>query len=213
MNKLRIHLGCGTIIAPGYLNVDGDFPFIPKPLEEDKPYVIDEATRTYILKYDLRKGIPAMDNSVDVIYHSHFFEHLTRDEGRAFLKDCFRCLKPDSGIMRIVVPDFRLWCENYVANKVEFFEWYRLTYLGFGDPRYKTTGQIFAGMLYNWGHRMCFDFDSLCATLIDFDFSEIKRCQWGVSAGIPNVHILENDNPRQVESLLIECRKNERPTS
>lgn len=49
------------------------------------------------------------DNSVDVIYTSHFLEHLTFARGLELLKDCYHALRP-SGLIRVVLPDTeRLW--------------------------------------------------------------------------------------------------------
>jgi predicted SAM-dependent methyltransferase len=53
---------------------------------------------------DVRKGIPADTGSVDMIYSSHFLDHLTYQEGMAFLKEARRVIKPD-GVMRIVLAD------------------------------------------------------------------------------------------------------------
>lgn len=205
--KKRYHLGCGTIIAQGFLNIDGDFPMIPQALESGKIYPVPDKLETYILRHDLRNGIPADDDSIDVLYHSHFFEHLTRDEGRKFLADCYRCLKPEVGVMRIVVPDFELWCQSYIRCDTEFFNWYKKTYLGEKDGRYKTKAQIFTGMLYNWGHMMAYDYETLEILLYEYKFTNVKRCAWGVSEAIADIHDVENDNPRKVESLLLECTK------
>jgi SAM-dependent methyltransferase len=61
-----------------------------------------------IVCHDLRQGIPYPDNSADVVYHSHIFEHLDRAYAGGFLLEIKRVLKP-GGIHRIVVPDFDSW--------------------------------------------------------------------------------------------------------
>src|SRR5688572_12610530 len=48
--------------------------------------------------------IPREDNSLDEIYAGHFFEHLTPAEGKEFLREAFRVLKP-GGKIGLVVPD------------------------------------------------------------------------------------------------------------
>ncbi|MFN5854789.1 MAG: hypothetical protein ACK456_02625 [Pseudanabaenaceae cyanobacterium] len=45
-----------------------------------------------------------------------------------FLYDSYHCLK-EGGTMRFAVPDFALWCNNYISGKMEFFNWYREAYL------------------------------------------------------------------------------------
>lgn len=63
--------------------------------------------------WDLRFGIPFPDNTVSKIYSSHFFEHLTFNEGQILLKECRRVLKVD-GIFLINVPDARWYVEEYL---------------------------------------------------------------------------------------------------
>ena len=68
-----------------------------------------------IIVYDLSKGIPFDSDSIDVVYHSHFLEHLERDAAKLFLKEVRRTLKPN-GIQRIVVPDFEQLCKEYLDH-------------------------------------------------------------------------------------------------
>ena len=43
------------------------------------------------------------DEPVDVIYSEHFIEHLNRDEGIEYFRECFRILKPN-GLLRTAWP-------------------------------------------------------------------------------------------------------------
>ena len=74
-----------------------------------------------IVLHDLRKGIPFEDNSIDLVYHSHFFEHINRSDIGDFLLEVKRVLKP-SGIQRIVVPDFEWLCRSYLNHLELCFE-------------------------------------------------------------------------------------------
>jgi predicted SAM-dependent methyltransferase len=120
-----------------------------------KPHAVKERPSTYFLQHDLRNGIPAASDSLQVIYHSHLFEHLTYDEGIAFLSECHRCLAA-GGLMRFALPDFELWCANYVSGNSVFFHWYRSAHLRNNSMRYKTNALVFMGSLYNWGHKLDF---------------------------------------------------------
>ena len=145
--------------------------------------------------------------SLEVIYHSHFLEHLSDTDGRALLIECYRCLRPGAS-MRIVVPDLELWCKNYVLRKAEFFDWYRHTSLNRDLERYKTCGAVFMGMIYNWDHNMGYDLETLSWQLSETGFREINRSIWGHSQNIPSIEILEAaDSDRRLESLVIECTK------
>ncbi len=86
LNLSRMHLGCGSIIADDFINVDGSFPGIKEVIDEGRVYAVDGKPNTFILKHDLRNGIPSKPKSLDVIYHSHFLEHLTREESLIFFK-------------------------------------------------------------------------------------------------------------------------------
>src|ERR1035437_9432964 len=84
---LKVHLGCGKINIPGFLNVDiDDFPHIRYT------HAID---RLPMLK----------DNSVDLIYCCGTFEYFDRYEVPAVLQEWKRALKT-KGILRLSVPNF-----------------------------------------------------------------------------------------------------------
>jgi SAM-dependent methyltransferase len=66
-----------------------------------------------VIWWDLRQGIPFEDGTFDVVYHSHFVEHIDRDAVPGLLKECRRVLKP-SGVIRIVAPDLELLAKTYM---------------------------------------------------------------------------------------------------
>ena len=201
------HLGCGELLVTNFLNVDlysfGDYvPALPLPKNLKKA--------PYFLEYDLKKGIPASLNSLDVIYHSHLLEHLEHDAGIIFLRNCYQCLRED-GVMRFALPDLKIWCDNYVADNRKFFQTYKNQYdFGLQDSwkEYKSKGHVFSSMLYNWGHKMVYDFDSLEDKLSKVGFKNINRVNWGESDLIPSIKELESSqSDRKFESLVIECKK------
>jgi predicted SAM-dependent methyltransferase len=53
--------------------------------------------------WDVREGIPLPDGSVDKIWTSHFLEHLTDQESKDFLRECYRVLYV-GGLMQHLVP-------------------------------------------------------------------------------------------------------------
>jgi predicted SAM-dependent methyltransferase len=68
-----------------------------------------------IVRWDIRNGIPYPTSTFDVVYHSHFLEHLRMRHATELIKECRRVLKP-SGVLRVAVPDlaylFRQYCES-----------------------------------------------------------------------------------------------------
>ena len=107
----------------------------------------------------------------------------------------------------MAVPDFRLWCRNYVSENDEFFDWYRESYLQSNKVAYPTRASVFMGMMYKWGHKMSYDCDTIFAILSELSFRDISRAQWAVSDKVKNIAMLENDSPRKLESLVVECVK------
>jgi cephalosporin hydroxylase/predicted SAM-dependent methyltransferase len=95
--KPRLNLGCGSQVHPEWTNVD----IMPR-----HPGVIN---------HDLNKQLPFADDSFEVVYHSHVLEHLTKEQGKAFLAECFRVLK-HGGILRVVVPDLERIARLYLEN-------------------------------------------------------------------------------------------------
>jgi predicted SAM-dependent methyltransferase len=105
---LKIHLGCGDDIKPGWVNLDlrmsGSFPQIHNLLPD-----------TLLINYDLRLGLPLEDNSCNLIYSSHFFEHLEYEDALRLLRDCCRVLQP-GGVFRACLPNFKGLFEAYLRG-------------------------------------------------------------------------------------------------
>jgi predicted SAM-dependent methyltransferase len=85
MSKLKLHLGCGFEMMPGWEHID---KFVKKP---------------GVKNYDITEPMPYKDNSVDLIFHSHMFEHLPRPKIRSTLKEWHRILRP-GGFMAFRLP-------------------------------------------------------------------------------------------------------------
>jgi SAM-dependent methyltransferase len=115
-NRALLNLGCGTRTDPSWNNLDFSpyarlrkRPRTVKALRaigflSDERYQRLQAIDPSIIWWNLVRGIPFENSTFDVVYHSHFLEHLERDAAINFLRECYRVLKP-SGILRIVLPD------------------------------------------------------------------------------------------------------------
>jgi predicted SAM-dependent methyltransferase len=202
--NVKVNLGCGMEVRSGWYNIDTNptallgskkFTFINRIL-----YNISGASSNYtfekfdsIIKnaglhfYDLRRGVPFKDNSVDVIYHSHFLEHLSKQDGENFLKECYRVLKPN-GLMRVVMPDLELVIEMYKR----------------GDGEKMLESYFFIPYYYNFsGHKYMYDFKIIKNKLEGIGFKEIIK-QTHSSGILPNTNFLNVGN---LESLFVECKK------
>jgi predicted SAM-dependent methyltransferase len=66
--------------------------------------------------WNLSRGLPFPDSRVKQIYSSHFFEHLTFNQGQAMLKECLRVLVR-GGTLSVCVPSARPYLEAYCSGK------------------------------------------------------------------------------------------------
>src|SRR5689334_18446754 len=99
MEKLRLNLGCGSVRPAGWVNTDSSLnahlqrlpiigTMVPKLIGRVK---YDSANVKYM---NLNKRWNFASDSVDIVYASHLFEHLTIKSADLFLRESFRCLKP-----------------------------------------------------------------------------------------------------------------------
>lgn len=194
----KINVGCGDSLYPDYLNI-GYWKELPEAGFGD--YYGDGR---FLLNWDLSKGIPLKENSIDTIYNCHFLEHLSFEEAFAFLRESHRCLAPN-GLMRIVVPDLRKWVKSYLEDDLLITRYREECFRS--DPRYSTPGLVFMGMLHGHGHRFGWDATSLGSILSGLGFISIRERLYQESE-ISNILEIERSHPlRALESLAIECRK------
>lgn len=85
---LLVHIGCGDISSPEFVNVDA------------QPY-----PHVHFVRNDITDLSMFADGSVDLIYMCHVLEHVHRREIFDVLAEFRRVLKP-GGVLRISVPDF-----------------------------------------------------------------------------------------------------------
>jgi len=77
---------------------------------------IDFAPKSKAIKQgDILKGLPYKDNTFEIVYSSHFVEHISRKDILDFLIECKRVLKP-GGLIRLVLPDFEKIAREYIKN-------------------------------------------------------------------------------------------------
>lgn len=94
---LRLHLGCGDINYPGFVNIDA------RPA----------AHVHHVQRID---RLPQFaDNSASLIYVSHCLEHVPHRQVAPVLTEWFRVLAP-RGVVRVSVPDFDQLVDIYLDN-------------------------------------------------------------------------------------------------
>lgn len=94
-DALRLHLGCGHVDHPGFVNVDG----------RPAPHV------HHVQGLDRLGGFN--DGVAALVYASHCLEHMPRNDLKRVLAEWHRVLQP-GGVVRISVPDFDLMVDTYL---------------------------------------------------------------------------------------------------
>ena len=132
---LRLNLGCGDKILPGYVNVD-----VAESRAGKKPDVI----------CDLRELTSFAAGSADEILSVHVIEHFWRWEALDLLKEWARILRP-GGKMILECPNILSACEALLANPDAGArpgkEGQRTMWVFYGDPAWKDPL-----MVHRWGY-------------------------------------------------------------
>lgn len=153
-NKISLELGAGNKKgAQGWITIDN---------EHDSD-----------IFWDLRKGIPFPDESVTKIYSSHFFEHLSFNEGQKMLDECRRVLIP-GGSFSICVPNARPYCELYLRPDAQL----EAKLSGYYKPGFNNTTRIdyMNYTAYMDGqHKYMFDEENLLYILKAKGFQNVRQ--------------------------------------
>lgn len=132
---VRLNLGCGDKILPGYVNVD-----VVESRAGKRPDVI----------CDLHALTPFETDSVDEVLAVHVVEHFWRWEIEAVLREWVRVLRP-GGRMVLECPNLQSACEAFLADPVAAAQpgrsGQRAMWVFYGDPQWKDPL-----MMHRWGY-------------------------------------------------------------
>jgi len=109
-------------------------------------------------QWDVRRGLPLPDNSVDLFRMSHLIEHLTLEEAKNLLAEIHRTLKP-GGLARISTPDAHIILKHYMNRDMGYFN-------ALQPPEYiaaMTQGEKLSRILFggDYQHKAVYDWDML----------------------------------------------------
>jgi len=116
---------------------------------------------------DVRQSLPRAPDTVDLIYASHFIEHLTGDEALKFLQDCWRMLKP-GGVIRLTVPDAYLIAQKYVNHEIMEYR-----HVNVGVEKAEDEAEAFYRLLME-GHKLTWDGPSLVSFLKGIGYEDVE---------------------------------------
>lgn len=151
---LRLNLGCGDKILPGYVNVD-----VVESRAGMKPDVV----------CDLHDLVPFDDATVDEILCVHVIEHFWRWEVRDVLKEWMRVLKP-GGRMILECPNLLTACRTFLEDPARYSredaEGQKTMWVFYGDPQWKDPL-----MIHRWGYTP----ESLAELLREVGLNDVRQ--------------------------------------
>lgn len=124
---LRVNVGCGATPTPGYVNFDNSLtvrlarrPALLAGLHrlrvmKDEQVAFARQALSGSVRWADALHLPLADSSCEIVYTSHMFEHLRRDDAVRFLAEARRVLVP-RGWLRIVVPDLERMVTRYLGD-------------------------------------------------------------------------------------------------
>lgn len=199
---VKVNLGCGLAVAPGWINIDGSLNALVATLPawiHKTAYRLTGAKNYYSEKeylcllrnnrfvhHDLSYGLPIPDSSVDILYSSHFIEHLFRNDAINLLKESFRVLKP-KGILRVSIPDLE----------------YAISLYSDGEKEKMLSAYFFVDDddSYYARHKYMYDYSMILGILKNIGFKDVYRCDYQQGQAL-DLNLLDN---RPDESLFVEA--------
>lgn len=136
---LKLHFGCDARILKGWINMDLAYQKSSKHPFPDPD--ANRGSREDFFAIDFAEGpLPLPDNSVEVIFHEDFLEHLSQRDTMLFLAETWRVLKKE-GVHRISTPDLvasmkrhSRFSEGY--GGVFVYEWDKHAHFNIPTPQY-----------------------------------------------------------------------------
>lgn len=173
----RLHLGCGPVILPGWVNIDV------------RPYPgVDRV-------FDLREKL-AFEHA-SYVFAEHFIEHFELEEALRIVRECRRVLS-DDGVLRLTTPNLDwVWATSYASRwtatsdttaAIDLAQW---THDEAAARDCLTLNRGFRA----WGHKFLYNRAMLTDLLHRAGFAHIDWCEYGKSA-----HAELNDLERHEQS-------------
>ncbi|MDF5716697.1 MAG: methyltransferase domain-containing protein [Rhizonema sp. NSF051] len=204
---LKLNLGCGSHIPDGWVNVDyalgawvAKLPVFSTVNKKFRIINFDWSDKIYM--HDLRKKFPWEDNSVDVVYSSHTLEHLSKTEGRYFLTECHRVLKPN-GIIRIVVPNLTAIVNKYMQGEIPADQVLDELYVSYESPHDSGLKRKLAPFI-RFPHKCMYDTPTLLRIMSEIGFDVASK--YAFESEIDNLSVIEQRD-RTDEAVIVEGKK------
>lgn len=153
---IKVHIACGDKYKTDWINTD-----INPNVKKD-------------MFVDMTKALPFEDGSVDLIYSEHSIEHITAEEGRGFIRECWRVLKK-GGVLRIATPDLQEIAQEYLSGNWIEAAWLREVPQG---GIIECGAEFFNTAMRDWDHKFLYDSECLTSYIRDYGFGDVRRVEW-----------------------------------
>ena len=199
----KVNLGCGLHCRFGWINVDGSLTsllgtqitslnkMLFKMAGSSSFYTFEEYNDIVKNKklwwFNLTEGSPFDSDTVDVVFTSHFLEHLNKVDGHRFLEEAHRIMKK-GGLIRIIVPDLNIAIKKFNDGLVD-----------------DTLDTFFYTSKFDYFscHRYLYNYSTLEKKLNEIGFMEIRQCTFQ-QGECPDIQFLD---VYPDFSLYVEARK------
>ena len=191
---LKLHIGGGGFWMSGWVHLDKAWAIAPDGIE--------------FIQLDVRQGLPYQDGAVDLIYASHFLDHLDAESVVPFLGQCHRVLRL-GGVARFAVMDVEKLVKAYQEQRMGSFDYCQPAfYKGIKSQGLK-FGLFAAGSLSGrkdyTGHYWISDYDGVAELLSRAGFTDIHNMASGES--LSATIRAEVKDTYQDHTIYVEARK------
>lgn len=134
-----------------------------------------ESTGRKFIRADARMPLTGLNEAVDLITAHHLIEHLTRQEGATFLRNCYDSMKP-GGVIRLSTPDLARIITVYLNSDLKS----NYSCVNVGVENAKDEADALFRLLYE-DHKTLFDVDGLITMMQEAGFVDVRSMPFNVS--------------------------------
>lgn len=200
---LRLHLGSGSTLVPGWENLDKSWnvhlsrlPRLRRLLAQARILTEEQASAVLprgTIRADIRRGLDYPDGSAAYVYASHLIEHMSRWQGLRLLRECLRVLEP-GGVIRLATPDLALAVAEYAAGEAPYGPTAADSFMQQLETHREIEGtraqQVIRKFVFA-PHQWLYDEESLALLLTEAGFDDPRRCEYR-SGAVPDLEQLEH---------------------
>lgn len=164
---MKLHLGCGSDLREGFLNID-----INPPKREGFDILAMDLAGLHDPLFRLLEH-----NTIDYIYTSHFIEHLTDKEADSLFNSCSALLN-EGAVMRILVPNYPEIFQAYLDGNKDYFDMVPIYNHLFPWETASLIDHVQYAVHQFGEHKSVWDFDKFEKRLKFFGFSKVVKSDY-----------------------------------